>query len=397
MHNRTSPDTPMREGPLRGYRVIELGGMGPGPFASMLLSELGAEVLRIDRNDNSGGGYPSDPRLDSLNRGKFSLGLNLKDPQAADVLLSMVEQADIVIDPFRPGVAERLGVGPDACLARNPKIIFARMTGWGQTGPASTLAGHDINYIGLTGALHAIGEPEGPPTVPLNLVGDFGGGANYLLIGILAALIEVQRTGRGQVIDAAIVDGVSHLLTSIHGLMAGSRWEDQRGSNILDGGAPFYRVYETSDAKHMAVGAIEPKFYAGLIRVLGVDVDLAQQLNQSLWPAATELFAQKFLNRTQDEWISAFEGVDACVTPVRSLTEAAADPHIASRKAITDASGYLVSAPAPRFSLYETGNQVPPPYPGQDTASVLRRWNIPGVDELIAQGVAFQNDDVDLE
>lgn len=363
--------------------------MGPAPFATMAMAELGAEVVRIDRGDG-GSGFPGNPRLKSLNRGKYSVGLDLKNPDAVETLLRMVEKADVLVDPFRPGVAERLGLGPDICLARNPKLVYARMTGWGQDGPAAMQAGHDINYIALTGALHAMGEKDGAPCIPLNLVGDFGGGANYLIIGVLAALLEVSQSGKGQVIDASIVDGVSHLLTHIHGLMSSSSWVDTRGVNLLDGGAPFYRVYETSDGKHMAVGAIEPKFYAQLIDVLAVDVDLAQQMDEDLWPSVTQKLTTRFKERTQLEWIAAFEGTDACVSPVRSLREATDDPHISSRGSLTERDGSIHAAPAPRFSMYQTGVQLSPPLPGEHTCEVLERWNISPANGLPDGRGAFQ-------
>lgn len=377
-------------GPLRGVRVVELGGMGPGPFGAMALSELGADVVRVDR---AGGGtaFPGDPGLDSLNRGKRSIVLDLKRREAVAALLDLIAAADVVIDPFRPGVAERLGIGPDECLARNPRLVYARMTGWGQSGPRAQTAGHDINYISVTGALNSIGPHAGPPQIPLNLIGDFGGGGTYLIIGILAALYEVKLTGRGQTIDAAIIDGVSHLLTSILGIHAAGSWIDHRESNFLDGGAHYYHIYETSDEKFMAVGAIEPKFYHELLRVLGTDVDPARQNVEEDWPATTELFAEVFASRTQDQWVAAFEGVDACVTPLHSLTEAIDDPQMTARESITVKDGHLESAAAPRFSLYEAQTASTPPIPGQDTLAILSSWGIPNGPDLVATGAAHQS------
>lgn len=377
-------------GPLRDVKVVELGGMGPGPFGAMMLAELGAEVVRVDRAGGAGTGFPGDPRLDSLNRGKRSIILNLKRSEAVAALLNLISSADVVIDPFRPGVAERLGVGPDDCLARNPRLVYARMTGWGQSGPRAKDAGHDINYISLTGALNAIGTRSGPPQIPLTLVGDFGGGGTYLVIGVIAALYEAKLSGRGQVIDAAIVDGASHLLTSILGIRAAGAWSDRRESNFLDGGAPFYHVYATSDGKYMAVGAIEPQFYRALITTLGAQVDPAKQHLEADWPETTQLFAELFATRTQDEWTAAFAGVDACTTPVRSFAEAAADPQVHARKALVESDGVLTSGPAPRFSLYNATLPSEPPVPGSDTLSVLQSWGVANGAELIASEAAYQ-------
>jgi alpha-methylacyl-CoA racemase len=380
-------------GPLQDVRVIELGGMGPGPFGTMMLAELGADVIRVDRaggSGGSGGGFPGDPRLDSLNRGKRSIVLNLKDRDAIDSLLALIDAADVLVDPFRPGVAERLGVGPDVCLARNPRLAYARMTGWGQDGPRALAAGHDINYIAPTGVLSAIGESDGAPQIPLNLVGDFGGGGTYLVIGILAALREAERSGHGQVIDVAIADGTSHLLASIHGLMAGGAWKDERGANFLDGGAPFYHVYETSDGRYMSVGAIEPQFYAALISVLSVDGVAADQMDQDVWPATTKRFAAVFAGRSQAEWVEAFEGVDACVVAVQSLNEAAEDPHLKNRGVLRMIDGAPVAAAAPRFSRYTTGVAQGAPMPGEHTKDVFRDWGVGGVEALLASGAAAQ-------
>ena len=377
-------------GPLRNVKVVELGGMGPGPFGAMMLAELGAEVVRVDRAHGGGTGFPGDPRLDTLNRGKRSIILDLKKSEAVTALLDLIASADVVIDPFRPGVAERLGIGPDDCLARNPGLVYARMTGWGQSGPRAKEAGHDINYISLTGALNAIGAQAGPPQIPLTLVGDFGGGGTYLVIGIVSALYEAKISGRGQIIDTAIVDGASHLLTSILGIRAAGAWSDERESNFLDGGAPFYHVYATADDRYMAVGAIEPKFYRALIDTLGAQIDPAKQHVEADWAETTQLFAELFAARTQQAWIAAFEGVDACTTPVRSFAEAATDPQVAARKALVETNGILSSCPAPRFSLYDAATPSEPPVPGSDTLAVLESWGVTNVPELISSEAAHQ-------
>ena len=348
----------------------------------MTLADMGAEVVRIERPGGSGF-FPGLENLDILNRGKKSVALDLKSEHDVEAALAMVEQADILIEGYRPGVAERLGLGPDVCIARNPRLVYGRMTGWGQEGPLSHSAGHDIGYIALTGALHAIGDVDGPPQIPLNLVGDFGGGANYLTIGVLAALRHADRTGEGQVVDAAIVDGASHLLASTHMMMAADAWRDERGTNMLDGGFPFYAVYETSDGKHMAVGVLEPQFYAELVRILEVDLDPRAQHDRSGWPAMRRLFTQVFGTRTRDEWAAVFEGTDACVSPVMSLAEAASHPHIAARETLTVRDGVLQAAPAPRFSATTTELRSPPPAPGADTDEVLRDWGIERGQELV--------------
>lgn len=362
-------------GPLAGCRIIELAGLGPAPFAGMTLADMGAEVVRIERPGGSGF-FPGQEHLDILNRGKKSLALDLKDPGAVATVLDMVAKADVLIEGYRPGVTERLGLGPEACHERNPKLVYGRMTGWGQDGPLAQSAGHDIGYIALTGALHAIGTSDGPPQIPLNLVGDFGGGANYLVMGVLAALRHADRTGEGQVVDAAIVDGAAHLLASTHMMIATGAWSDDRGVNMLDGGWPCYSVYECADAKYVAVGALEPQFYAELLRILDIGLDPNDQHDRSAWPEVRQAFSEAFARRTRDEWAMVFEGTDACVAPVLSLHEAAQHPHMAARQSVVTHGGILQAAPAPRFSRTSTGFTSPPPKPGQDTNDVLRTWGI---------------------
>ena len=368
-----SPPVPA---PLHGVRVVEVGGMGPGPFAGMTLADMGAEVVRIDRPGGLGV-FPGDPTQDVLNRGKRSVCLDLKQPAAVEIVLAIAAQADILIEGHRPGVAERLGIGPAECQARNPALVYGRMTGWGQDGPLAMRAGHDISYIALTGALHAIGDAGGPPQIPVNLVGDFGGGGTYLVMGVLAALWEASRTGRGRVVDAAIVDGAAHLLSATHAMLNTGTWRDERGVNMLDGGAPYYAVYETSDGGHMAVGAIEPKFYRQLLAGLGLgDVDAAQQDDRSTWPETRKLIAIAFRERTRAQWTKVFESTDACVAPVMSLREAAEHPHLRARGTVVEHDGVVQAAAAPRFSGTPALAGTPPVPMGADTRTVLAEWGI---------------------
>lgn len=362
-------------GPLRGLTVVEIGGIGPAPFAGMTLADLGADVIRIDR-PGAGSDFPGSPREDLLNRGKRSIALNLKDPANVERVLTIVERADVLIEGFRPGVVERLGLGPDVCLARNPRLIFGRMTGWGQNGPLSNSAGHDLSYIAVTGALHAIGDHDGPPVIPLNLVGDYGGGGLYLVVGVLAALRELELSGCGQVVDAAIVDGVSHLLTGTHAMLATGTWADRRGENVLDGGAPYYAVYRTADGRYMAVAAIENQFYAALIERLGVTVDPAGQSDRTAWHQVRTIFAGAFASRTQQEWCEHFDGSDACVSPVLSLRDAAGNPHLKTRGTLLEHDGILQAAPAPRFSVSSDVPWRRPPLPGEDTTEILQEFSL---------------------
>jgi alpha-methylacyl-CoA racemase len=360
-------------GPLSGCRVVELAGIGPGPFAGMILADLGAEVVRVDRP--VAGERPGSERFDVLGRGKKSVVLDLKRPEAVAAALGLVAAADVLIEGYRPGVTERLGLGPAECLARNPRLVYGRMTGWGQDGPLAQQAGHDIAYIALTGVLHAIGEQGGAPQIPLNLLGDFGGGSTYLVIGVLAALWAVRSGAPGQVVDAAIVDGAAHLLAMTHGMLAAGAWADELGVNLLDGGAPFYAVYATADGRHMAVGALEPKFYAEFLARLGLDEDPARQHDRNGWAALRRRIADTFATRTQSEWTEAFSGSDACVAPVLGLREAADHPHVAARGTLVSRDGVLQPAPAPRFSATQAAPVAPPPAPGQDDpAAIAARW-----------------------
>ena len=374
-------------GPLRGLRVVEVAGIGPGPFAAMLLADLGADVIRVDR---PGGGGLSLGDRDVLNRGRKSIAVDLKNPGGAEVILRLAEQADVLIECYRPGVAERLGIGPEACLARNPKLVYGRMTGWGQDGPLAQTAGHDIAYIAITGALHAIGRAGGPPQVPLNLVGDFGGGSMYLVVGLLAAVWEAARSGQGQVVDAAIVDGTAHLAAVVHSYQGLGIWNDERGTNLLDTGTPYYDVYETSDGKHMAVGAFEPQFFAVLLERLGVTESTPPQHEKARWAEMRELFGETFRSRTRDEWTKIFDGSEACVAPVLSAKEAAAHPHLAARGVIVEKHGLSQPAPAPRFSRTEAVLDLPPCGPGAHTREALEAWGFDDVDDLLAAGAAVQ-------
>ena len=359
-------------GPLSGCRVVELAGIGPGPFAGMILADLGAEVVRVDRP------APGEPRaqpFDVLGRGKKSVVLDLKRPEAVAAVLDLVAAADALIEGYRPGVAERLGLGPAECLARNPRLVYGRMTGWGQDGPLAQQAGHDIAYIAVTGALHAIGEEGGPPQIPLNLLGDFGGGSTYLVIGVLAALWAVRGGAPGQAVDAAIVDGAAHLLAMTHGMLAAGGWADERGVNLLDGGAPYYAVYATDDGRHMAVGALEPKFYAEFLARLGLDEDPARQHDRNGWAGLRQRIADRFASRTQADWTRVFDGSDACVAPVLGLREAADHPHMAARGTLVARDGVLQPAPAPRFSATPAAPVAAPPARGQDDpAAIAARW-----------------------
>lgn len=370
-------------GPLRGLRVVELAGMGPAPFGGMMLGDLGAEVIRVDRP-----GAVLGPDT-VLNRNRRSVVLDLKHPRGADTVLRLADAADVLLEGFRPGVAERLGVGPDVCLARNPRLVYGRMTGWGQDGPLASTAGHDIDYIARVGLLHAVGSAGGPPQVPLNVVGDFGGGGMLLAFGVMSALWERERSGQGQVVDAAIVDGVASLLAMQYGFLSQGRWKDERGTNILDSGAPQYGVYETSDGRWMAVGAVEPQFYAQLLQGLALD-DVPDRDNRANWPAIRTILAGRFIERTAAEWEKAFEGTDACVAPIRSLTEAPQDPHLAERGSYITSNGVVQPGVAPRFSRTVPSEPHPASRPGTSTCRALADWGVPDVDGLIECGAATQ-------
>ncbi|MEU9299962.1 CaiB/BaiF CoA-transferase family protein [Streptomyces sp. NPDC048269] len=365
-------------GPLAGVRVVELAGIGPGPFAAMLLADLGADVVRVDRP--GGGGLAVNPVYDLTNRNKRSVLLDLKSSDGPALVLDLVERADILIEGFRPGVAERLGVGPADCHARNPKLVYGRMTGWGQEGPLAHTAGHDIAYIAVTGALGMIGNPGEPPAVPANLVGDYAGGSLYLVIGVLAALQHARNPGgAGQVVDAAIVDGTAHLTAMIHGMMAAGGWQDRRGANLLDGGCPFYGTYETSDSQYMAVGALEQQFYDTFTELLGIKEQAPARKDLARWSELREAVAARFKSRTREEWTAVFDGTDACVAPVLSLREAPHHPHLAARSTFTDFGGITQPAPAPRFSATPAAVTGGPAQPGADTGSVARDWDVPGL------------------
>jgi alpha-methylacyl-CoA racemase len=359
-------------GPLTGLKVVEIAGIGPGPFCGMLLADLGADVVRIDRAQNVRGGDPALPPGDLLARGRRSIGVDLKSPEGVAVVLDLVERADVLIEGFRPGVAERLGIGPDECRGRNPRLVYGRMTGWGQEGPYAPTAGHDINYIALAGALDPIGRAGEPPLPPINLIGDFGGGGMLLAFGVLAAVFEAQRSGEGQVIDAAMVDGSALLMTMTHSFRAMGMWQDERGTNMLDTGAHFYDAYETADGLYLSIGSIEPQFYQALLDGLGLDInDLPYQQDRAQWPALKEKFAAIVKSKTRDEWMAIFEGTDACVAPVLSIPEALEHPHNVQRRTFVEVAGIPQPAPAPRFDRTPAAISSPPPHAGQHTDEIL--------------------------
>jgi alpha-methylacyl-CoA racemase len=362
-----SSTAPSSYGPLAGIRVVELAGIGPGPFAATLLTQLGADVVRVDRPD-AGGRMPRE-----LTRGRRSVVADLKDPEGRAAVLRMAELADVLIEGYRPGVAERLGLGPDAVLAVNPALVYARMTGWGQDGPWAHAAGHDINYIAITGTLAAIGQEGGPPQIPLNLLGDFGGGSLYLVVGVLAAVLESRTSGLGQVIDCAIVDGVSSLASMMWDMRNSGAWGDERGTNLLDGGRPFYSVYETADGGWFSVGALEPQFFEVLVNLLGVPEWSGSQHDSKAWPRMRESFAAAFATRTRAEWEAVFDGTDACAAPVLSWEEAQSHPHLAARSTLAADDGSVLPGPAPRFS--RTPGRATGPAAGSSTiAEVIEAW-----------------------
>jgi len=375
-------------GPLQGVKVVEIAGIGPGPHACMILADLGAEVIRIDRP----GGHPllAHPQTDLLNRGRPSAALDLKNPAAADVILRLVAQADILVEGMRPGVAERLGFGPEDCHAVNPRLVYGRMTGWGQEGPLAHSAGHDMNYISIAGALHGLGQDPGRPSFPSNLLGDFGGGSTYLVIGLLAALLEARGSGQGQVVDAAIVDGTAHLNTMASAMLAGGLLREQRAANLLDGGVPFYDLYETADGRHLSVGALEPQFFAELVRLLELPEDAPGQADLGRYDELRAMIAERIAGRTLAEWSKIFEGTDACAAPILTLTEAAEHPHLVARGTFVEHAGVVQPAPAPRFSRTPAALTTPPPVAGGQTAEALAAWGIEDVDALIEAGVAVQ-------
>lgn len=375
------------KGPLKGFKIIELAGIGPGPFCGMMLADMGAEIIRVDRSAAVGSGART---ADVLARGRKSIAVDLKNPQGVETVLKLVETADVLLEGFRPGVTERLGLGPDVCLERNPKLVYGRMTGWGQTGTMAHAAGHDINYISLSGVLHAIGEAGSRPTPPLNLVGDFGGGGMLLAFGIVAAVYERGVSGKGQVIDAAMTDGSALLANSIFGLMGQGVWNHNRGSNLLDGGAHFYGTYETKDARFVSIGSIEPQFYALLLEKTGLDQDpeLAKQMSRDDWPKLREKLAAVLATKTRDEWDEIMLGTDICYAPILNFDEAVAHPHNQARNTFVASADIVQAAPAPRFSRTEPELPEPPVAPGQHSEEVLASMGLDAaaIAELKASG-----------
>ena len=374
-------------GPLTGYRIIELAGIGPGPFCGMMLADMGAEVIRIDRYGATARGQ------DVLGRGRKSIALDLKNPEAVDVVLKLCESADALFEGFRPGVTERLGLGPEDCMARNPKLVYGRMTGWGQEGPMAQAAGHDINYISLAGALHAIGPKDGKPVPPLNLVGDFGGGGMLLAFGIACGMLEANKSGKGQVVDAAMVDGSATLMAMFFTMHAAGVFKEERASNMLDGGAHFYGTYETGDGKYISLGSIEPQFYALLIEKAGLDPDeFAPQMNQSEWPKLQARLTEVFKTKSRDEWCDIMEGSDVCFAPVLSISEVASHPHNAERQTFQSLDGVMQPSPSPRFSRTAPALSTASRQPGQDTRDVLAiaGYDAGEVDRLIGSQVASE-------
>jgi alpha-methylacyl-CoA racemase len=370
-------------GPLSGVKVIELQGIGPGPFCGMMLADMGAEVIRIDRAANKPDEAPAQPPLDVLARGRRSIAVDLKNPDGVETVLKLVEGADALIEGFRPGVMERLGLGPDECLARNPRLVYGRMTGWGQEGPYAQMAGHDINYISLAGALAHIGRAGQPPTPPLNLVGDFGGGGMLLAFGVACGLVEAKSSGKGQVVDAAMVDGSAILMAMFAGMFASGAWSDDRAANLLDSGSHFYDVYETADGEYVSFGSIEPQFYAELLELsgLGAQADLPNQMDKAAWPQMKERVAALVKQKTRDEWCTVMEGSDVCFAPVLTYREAARHPHNVHRSTFVEVAGITQPAPAPRFSRTEVAIGGPPAWPGQHTDDVLASFGL-SADEI---------------
>ncbi|GAB3076752.1 CaiB/BaiF CoA transferase family protein [Nocardioides zeae] len=377
-------------GPLAGLKVVELAGIGPGPHACMILADLGADVIRIDRPGGGALSVVADPRHDLLTRGRPSVAANLKDPVARDTVLDLVAEADVLVEGLRPGVTERLGLGPDDCLARNPRLVYGRMTGWGQTGPLAHTAGHDMDYIAITGALHGLGQDKARPHFPSNLVGDFGGGSTYLVIGILAALVERGISGKGQVVDAAIVDGTAHLNAMASAMLAGGGFTEERAANLLDGGIPYYDIYETADGEHLAVGALEPQFFDELVTRLGIKEQAPGQAELGRYDELRTLIADTIRSRTRAEWTEVFDGTDACVAPILRMSEAPEHPHVAAREIFVERDGVVQPAPAPRFSRTEPTLTLSPHRAGSYTREALEAWGVADVDGLIASGAFVQ-------
>jgi len=371
-------------GPLSGVKVIEIAGIGPGPFCGMVLSDLGADVLRVDRADKVVTPIPAQPGLDLLARGRRSVGVDLKSADGVETVLRLIESGDALIEGFRPGVMERLGLGPDVALARNPRLVYGRMTGWGQDGPYAQASGHDINYIALAGALRPIARAGEKPVPPLNLVGDFGGGGMLLALGVVCALLERERSGQGQVVDAAMVDGAALLMTFIHGLRSMGMWTDEAGTNLLDTGAHFYDVYECADGEYVSIGSIEPQFYAELLRLsgLGEQPDVPYQMDRSQWPAMKERVAALFKTKTRAEWCALMEETDVCFAPVLGMGEAPSHPHNVARQTFVEVAGVMNPAPAPRFSRTPGKIERPPVHAGQHTEEALAEWGFTA-DEIV--------------
>ena len=364
-------------GPLSGVKIVELAGIGPGPFAGMLLSDMGADIVRIDRAQQVNPATFDKPNLEPLYRGRRSIGVDLKKPEGVELVLRLVEQADALFEGYRPGVTERLGLGPDTCLARNPKLVYGRMTGWGQDGPMAQAAGHDINYLALAGALAHFGRAGGKPTPPINLVGDFGGGGMFMAFGLVCGILEARASGKGQVIDVAMVDGSATLMSMMWGLKKIGFWDEQLGVNVLDTGAPFYDTYETSDGKFVSLGSLEPQFYAELIQRLGLtDADLPMQMDRNGWDTLREKFTALFKTKTRAEWDEILLGSDACYAPVLTMSEAAEDAHIKARQTIIERNGVQQPAPAPRFSRTVSEVERDAPWPGQHTDEALADWGL---------------------
>jgi alpha-methylacyl-CoA racemase len=378
-------------GPLTGYRIIEIAGIGPGPFCAMMLADMGADVVRVDRAQNVRDEIPDGPARDVSNRSRRSIGVDLKNPDGVEAVLKLVESADALIEGFRPGVMERLGLGPDVCLARNPRLVYGRMTGWGQEGPYAAWSGHDINYIALAGALAHFGRAGEPPAMPLNMVGDFGGGGMFLAFGVVCGLLEASRSGQGQVVDTAMVDGAAVLMTMFHGMKAAGLFdENHRGTNLLDSGSHFYDVYRCADGEYISVGSIEPQFYAELLRLTGLqdDPEFANQMDRDLWPHLKGRLEQIFRRKTRDEWCAVMEHTDVCFAPVLTLSEAVAHPHNQARQTFIELDGIPQPAPAPRFSRTTVEVQRPPCHPGEHTREVLADWGVGGaeIDKLFETG-----------
>jgi len=360
-------------GPLKGYKIIEFAGIGPGPFCAMMLSDMGAEIFRLDRKTSTS--PIGEPKYNVLNRGRRSAAIDLKQPNGRETALRLVNQADALLEGFRPGVMERLGLGPDECLKRNPRLVYGRMTGWGQDGPMAHAAGHDINYISVSGVLHSIGHKNEKPVPPLNLIGDYGGGGMLLAFGMVCALLEAKNSGKGQVVDAAMIDGSAALMASVYGSWSAGIWTDERGTNRLDSGAHYYDAYQTADGKYISIGSIEPQFYALLLQHAEItDPGFEDQNNQSKWPALKEKLTEIFKKKTRDEWCDIMLGTDICFAPVLSLEEATTFPHNVDRKAFAEIDGVIQPSPAPRFSRTQAQIQSPPPKAGEHTEELLKDW-----------------------